>query len=81
LVHYWYSLGRPVTIGTVMVKHSQKQPRDSQNRKKSLLLYQLSCLLRVRPIHKAVAMAQQISPHALLHGAGTWRIMASEVSK
>ena len=42
------SLGRPVTIGTPMVLsvfddwYSQKQSKDSQNSKKSLLVYQSS---------------------------------------
>jgi len=39
LLHCWYSLGRPVTIGTPMVifvpfvKNSQKQSSDRQNSK------------------------------------------------
>jgi len=30
LVHYWYSLGRPVTIGTVMVKNSQETVKTAK---------------------------------------------------
>jgi len=48
LLHCWYSLGRPVTIGTPMVltecfwRLVQKQSKDSQTAKKWPLVYQSS---------------------------------------
>ena len=65
LVHCWYSLGRPVTIGTPMVssvfddwysvpfvKNSQKQSKDSQTAKMAIGVPIVTCLHRVRRIHK-----------------------------
>ena len=62
LVHCWYSLGRPVTIGTPMVLsvfddctvyHSSKTVKRQSSSKKWPLVYQSSRLHRVHRIHKA----------------------------
>jgi len=60
LVHCWYSLGRPVTIGTPMVltvfddwysvpivKNSQKQSKDRQNSKMTIGVRIVTCLPRL----------------------------------
>ena len=51
LVHYWYSLGRPVMIGTVMVKNSQKTVKTATM---TIGVPIVTCLLRVCRIHKAI---------------------------
>jgi len=66
LLHCWYSLGRPVTIGTPkflsvfddwysvpFVKNSPKQSKDSQTAKMTIGVPIVTCLHKVCRIHKA----------------------------
>ena len=73
LVHCWYSLGRPVTIGTPMVKNSQKTTVYQQctNRQKTAKMTVgvpiVTCLHRVRRIHKVRVRVRRPRPHPRPH--------------
>jgi len=60
LVHCWYSLGRPVTIGTPMVLSVKTVKKTVKNSQKTVKQQKVTiggpivtCLHRVRRIHKA----------------------------
>jgi len=69
LVHYWYSFGKPVTIGTVMVKNSQETVKTA---KMTIGVPIVTCLLTVRRIQKVRVRVRWQSPTAASSPLEEW---------